>query len=344
MEVIDYKIIYIDIVNGVGSIAEFQETQNIDQYTLDLLQRARIQQDRRYKFNDNKRTTKDRILNIALNRSIGNIAIELGNDLACSEKNKNDEIKQLKTHIPMGILIVAYGLADNNEFILLLKSDYDKFISEATGAIQTGLSLKNQIYKTCLFQLLRGNNDVGFGEISTSESNKRQSEYWHKDFLELAPIYTDTQNTTVAYSMIKKQIIEPLKTKSISDYNTVKQMTVGYFRQEGVFDIDYYWDEIIGTYQPHDPKSIDINSLTSKIDNIKKSNKFDHVFNKDTSAVKDRIKGIHHLTDEMDLKVKSEISNPENVILPYDNNGRKGLTIISERGYSFAKDIHDNKN
>ena len=45
----------------------------------------------------------------------------------------------------------------------------------------------------------------------------------------------------------------------------------------------------------------------------------------------------------MDLKVKTDFPNPQNIILPFEGNGRKGITIISERGYIFAQDIKTNK-
>lgn len=342
MDKLDYKIVYIDNVNGIAREEDFQVTENIDKYTSDLLIRAIEQQDRRYKFNENKRTTRDRVLSIAASKTVGNIAIELGNDLASSEKNKNDEIKQLKRQIPLGVLIVAYGECDGREFVLLLKSDYDKFISEATGKIQSGLSLKNQIFKTCQFSIKRENHVVEFSEITTSDSTKRQSEYWHKDFLELIPEFSDTENTSKAYTLIKN-ILKPLQKQAPSDYNTLKQNTVGYFRRSGMFNIDEYRDEIIGKFQPQEPDKVDINKLKSEIDKIKKKRLFDPVFNKDTSVVKDKIQGSHKLTEEMYLRIKSEIPNPETVILPYEQSGRKGVTIISERGYDFAKDVHDNK-
>lgn len=342
MEILDYQIIYIDNIEGVASIADFPEKDSIDKYTIDLITRAFSKQDRRYKFNDNKRTTRDRVFNIAANKSVGDWGTELGNDLASSERNKNEEIRHLKNQIPLGVLIIAYGLDNNNEFILLLKSDYDKFISEATGQIQTGLSLKNQIYKTCRFSISRGDHDVQFSDITTSDSNKRQSEYWHKDFLELVPVYSDSHNTNAAYNAIK-DIFKPFQKTAPTDYTTMRQMTIGYFRQEGTFDIDYFKDEIIGKYNPHDPSSVNIKKLTDKIEKLKTKGTFDPVFTKDTSAVKDRIKGIHKLTDEMDLKVKSEIANPENFILPYETNERKGITIISELGFRFASQIQENK-
>lgn len=342
MEILDYQIIYIDNIEGTASIAVFPEKESIDKYTIDLITRAFSKQDRKYKFNDNKRTTRDRVLNIAANKSIGDWGTELGNDLASSERNKNEEIRHLKNQITLGVLIVAYGHDENKEFILLLKSDYDKFISEATGQIQTGLSLKNQIYKTCRFSIYRGEHDVQFSEITTSDSNKRQSEYWHKDFLELIPIYSDNHNTTTAYNALK-DIFKPFQKSAPSDYHTMRQMTIGYFRQEGTFDIDYFKDEIIGKYNPHDPGTVNVKKLTEKIEKLKTKGNFDPVFKKDTSAVKDRIRGIHKLTDEMDLKVKTEIANPENFILPYDTNGRKGIAIISELGFKFAKQIQDNK-
>lgn len=70
MELIDYQILCIYNNVGNASIADFQETENIEQYTKDLLTRAMNQQDRRYKFNENKRTTRERVLSIATKKSI----------------------------------------------------------------------------------------------------------------------------------------------------------------------------------------------------------------------------------------------------------------------------------
>ena len=72
MEILDYQIIYIDNIEGTASIAVFPEKESIDKYTIDLITRAFSKQDRKYKFNDNKRTTRDRVLNIAANKMTTN--------------------------------------------------------------------------------------------------------------------------------------------------------------------------------------------------------------------------------------------------------------------------------
>lgn len=105
-----------------------------------------------------------------------------------------------------------------------------------------------------------------------------------------------------------------------------------------MFDLDHYRDEIIGGYTPYDD-TLDVNSLKTKVDQLRASDKFDAQFPKVPTAITDKLKSIIKLTDELYLNIKHDIPGMETKIQPFEEGQKKGITIISLEGYEFAKGV-----
>ncbi len=344
MRTIYYKLLRLTNQAGTSGFANFEFLGNIENYVTNILvQTANAAVERKYKFKTPLHTAKDWIGNLLTQEgeALEGTMLEMGNHLATIEKNFNDSNQYLKGKIPDGVLLIAYVdmQTDEGDYkIIILKSDYDEFIAEHTGQQSTGLSVKNQIFKTCQFNVRWHERTYEIGQIAASDSTRRQAAYWLKDFLELEAIRQDKENTEKAYDLIKKKILNPLKEHHKPDYLILYNSTISYMRSEGMFDLDYYRDEIIGNYRPYD-ETLDVNSLKGKINQLRDSDKFDAQFTKVPTAITDKLKSVIKLTDELYLNIKHEIPGMESKIQPYEQGQKKGITIISLDGYEYAKGV-----
>ena len=191
----------------------------------------------------------------------------------------------------------------------------------------------------CIYNFRKEADGYTWGEITVSDSTKRSASYWHSTFLELEECISDKQNTINAYSQIKKNILIPIKKDHKPDFFALYNATIRYMRSVGTFDLDYYKNEIIGSYIPFDG-SLDINDLKNKVEKLQRSGKFDATFNKVPASITDKVKEVIKLTDELDLNIRHNFAGMENVILKAElDDGRKGITIVSSDGYDFAKGL-----
>ncbi len=344
MRTIYYKLLRLSNQTGTAEFANFEFLGNIENYVTNILvQTANASVERKYKFNVNLHTTKDRVCYLLTTKGdeLEATMLELGKHLASIEKAFNDKNQHLKGKIPDGVLLIAYVdmQTDEGDYkIIILKSDYDEFIADHTGQQSTGLSVKNQIFKTCQFNVKWHENMYQIQQIAASDSTKRQAAYWLKDFLELEAIRQDKENTEKAYELIKKKILNPLKENHKPDYLILYNSTISYMRTEGMFDLDHYRNEIIGNYTPYD-ETLDKEALLKKVDKLRESDKFDAQFPKVPTAITDKLKSVIKLTDELSLNIKHDIPGIESKIQPYDEGRKKGITIISDEGYEFAKGV-----
>ena len=344
MKTVYYKLLKISNETGTASFASFDFLDNIENYVFNILVKtANANVDRKFRFNPNLHTTKDRIHGLITKNGeeLEALVLEMGNHLASVEKKFNDNNQHLKGKIPYGVLLIAYTdmeTSDGDYKVVILKSDYDEFIAENTGQQSSGLSVNNQIFKTCQFNVKRHENEYEIKQISASDSTKRQAAYWLKGFLELEAERQDKENTEKAYDFIKKKILNDLKDGHKPDYLILYNSTISYMRSEGMFDLNYYRDEIIGKYIPYDD-TLNVNTLKSKVDKLRSLDKFDAQFVKVPSAITDKVKSVIKLTDELSLNIKHDIPGMESKIQPFEEGAKKGITIISPDGYEFAKGI-----
>lgn len=343
MRVVYNKLLKIENETGLASFASFENTVNIDGYVMRILQKcANSPVERRYKLSTVLNTTKDRVTKLIDQVDVDEVSLAMGTHLSVVEQNANQKYAQLKGKIPTGILLIA--LADmetdgNDHKLIIIKCDYDEFIAEGTGQQSSGLSVKNQIFKTCQYNIKINDDSFVWGEITASDSTKRCASYWHSEFLELEEQISDDENTKNAYETIKRKILNPLKKDHKPDYWILYNNTIAYMRRTGTFDLDEYKNNIIGAYTPYD-NTLKIDDLKDKVEKLRSLNKFDATFTKVPSVITDRVKDLIKLTDELELKVKHNINGMENVIMKYEgNDGRKGITIISQNGYDYAKGL-----
>jgi hypothetical protein len=341
MEIEFYTFLKIDKTEDTVSDENFENLDNIQNYIEELIDSCiNNEGDREYIFEPTLETTKNHIENIIKNDDREEKCRSLAERLLAVEKEANDTIKHLGKEIPKGILMIALVKdteIDNYKFVIA-KADYSEFLEESTGDKRRGLPTKKKIFKSFIMNYFYGEETLDVQKILTYDANVSRALYWWKTFLELKEVRDNEKNTTTAYNSIRKEI-NKLQRRHKQDYLCLRNATIAYFKSEGQFDINYYKDVVIGGYQPYDT-SLDMNDLKNKIQRLPQKHKFDNVFEKTPSVIRDKFKDIIRLTSEIDLNLKQEILNIERVIQPHkDDQGNEYIMIQSSNGYKYAEGL-----
>lgn len=344
MNVLYYQLLKIDNTGDSVSVENFANAQNINDYIMDLITICSGNAgDREYTFDPTLSTTKNHIINFIDNEdNRDEVCNALAQKLLVVEKDTQQRIVHLNNEIPKGILLLAYTQMTESEYkVIITKADYTEFLEELSGEKKSGLPTKKKIFKSFILNVsFDDNSNYSIGKIITYDANtSTKAVYWWKTFLELKELRDDKKNTLEAYQSIKKEILEPIMKKHKQDYLCLRNLTIAYFRSDGVFSIDHYKDNIIGSYNPFDAQ-LRIEVLKSKIASLPQKYSFDNVFNKTPNEIKDKFKDSISLTSEIELKIKQDILNIERVIkAKEDEEGNKYIMIRSEDGFKYAEGL-----
>ncbi|MDR2406881.1 MAG: nucleoid-associated protein [Bacteroidales bacterium] len=341
MELISNYLYVVDRETLSVTNNEMSESQPLRDYVMNVLNKVlESVGDREYRFQSNSITMQTWLNQIITQDETENVSKLIAQRLLNTEIEAQKRIEHLDKEIPKGMLIVSLvdmELSEHNEKkIIIIKADYNQIIERRTGSLQEGLATKKKFYKAFIANVI--SNEIM--KMTTYDTNSTMANYWWKDFLELEVIRKDNINTKNAFDAIEKEIINPIKSKSRQDYLHLWNLTLGYFRLEGEFNLDDYRDNIIGRYVPYD-ESISISDLQAKCNDLSNRGKFDRRFNKDISKIKGKkLKKIIRLTNEIDLILKDTVPNLSDILVADENEaGEKFLKIKSPEGYEYAKKI-----
>lgn len=342
MEIIFNKQYKIDIsANQIEEKPEYQNIENFKKYIQGMLEQISTKEpDRLYNFKSDYTEVKTLLNKILIQNEYENSCFGIANRLLSKEIEAQDDLnrKKLGKEILKGMLIISLvKMTDEARKIIILKVDYDEFLSEMTGDIVTGLSIRKKVYKSFIGEL---NNSHDLLKLSIYDTNSPVSVYWWNKFLELEVIITDEENTKNAFNAIEKEILNPIKKKYKQDYLHLWNASVAYFRSTGEFNLTQYRDEIIGNYTPYD-ENLEISALKEKIDRLPSRNKFDLRFNKVPSEVQKRFKNVLQLTNEIKLTLLHDIPNIKKTFKAHEDVDGKYLMIRSDEGYNYAKKVEE---
>lgn len=338
MDIIFNKLYKIDISDRQPiERPEYQNVENFKKYIHEMLvQISTKEPDRFYQFKSEYTEVRTLLNKILSEKEYVKSSKAIAKRLLDKEKDAQNDLnkKKLRKEILKGMLIVSLvRMTKEASKIIILKVDYDEFISEMTGDIVTGLSIRKKVYKACICEINNSNEIIN---ISIYDTNTPVSTYWWSKFLELEVVTTDEENTKNAFDAIEKEILNPIRKKHKQDYLHLWNTTIAYFRSEGEFNIAVYRDEIIGNYIPFDPE-LKIAELKTKIDKLPKKKNFDQRFNKIPSEIHKRFKNTLHLTNEIDLVIKHDIANIKKIIRPFEDVQGKYIGILSQEGFLYAE-------
>ena len=350
MELIFNHLYKVDIGKEVAEKTEFQESQALKDYVMNVLDKVTTSVgDREYKFQSESITMQTWLDSLILQQEVESTCLLIANRLLNKETNTQERIEHLGKEIQKGMLIISFvgmNLSEGIEKkIIISKADYDEFIEETTGNLKTGLATKKKIYKAFIANVSLINGVERITKISTYDTNTTMATYWWKEFLELEIVRKNDINTKNAFDAIEKEILNPLQRNYKQDYLHLWNLTLGYFRLEGEFNIDHYRDEMIGRYQPFDT-TLSISDLQTKCNDLPNRGNFDRRFDKDIKGIKGKkLKKTLSLTNEIDLVIKDSVANMQEVLQGYVNDaGEKFLMIKSNKGYEYAEKIRNSEN
>lgn len=344
MEIVFSKIFKIDISSKAAiERPEYQSLENFKTYLLELLtQIGNKPPERQFKFKSEFTEVRGLISKILIEKDYNTPSQVIANRLLEKEIIAQDDLnkKKLNKDIQKGMLIISLiKMTDTAQKLIISKVDYDEFITEMTGEIVTGLSLRRKVYKALVCEL---NNNHEIIRISIFDTNANISVYWWDKFLELEVITTDNENTKRAFSAIEKDVLNPLNKKYKQDFLHLWNATVAYFRIEREFNLEYYQNEIIGNYTPFD-NNLNISDLKTKIEKLPSKNNFDYRFLITPSEIHKNFKKTITLTNEIKLILEHDVANPSITFKKHEDVDGKYIMIKSDVGYEYvAKEIEPN--
>lgn len=340
MNILSNHLYKIDINSQEVSPASFEDSQNLDSYIMELLETITSEDgDREYEFELGSISMKTYVENFVLDMEIEQTCLTIAERLLTKETDAQEKIKHLNKRIQKGILIISYvKMTDSEKKLIISKADYNEFLQELTGNVTNGLPLQKKIYKVFVANITKTNEVDLISKLLTYDRNTTPATYWWKEFLELAVVRNNDENTNRAFKAIEKEVLRPIDKKHNQDFLYLWNATIAYFRGEGEFCIDHYRNEIIGNYQPFD-SSLSITDLKTKCATLPKKYEFDKKFTKSPKVVTKSFKKKLILTDEIDLVLKHDIANITKVFKPYKDVDGEYIMIRSKEGYRYAQGI-----
>ena len=341
METEYLRLIKIDHDNNCVEVENIDEQENVRDYVMAIIEQiSENAGDREYRFKAEEITMKTYLDRFVMNDNRDEQSIAIANRLLTKENQAQERYSRI-TEIQKGILLIGFCKMTNIEYkVVICKADYTEFIEEATGQKKNGLPTKKKIFKSFCGNVTMNGGVHTFGKLVTFDVNSNQAKYWYSDFLDLDVCLDDTENTKKAFSYINSKILDPLRSNHPHEHLRLWNMTVGYMRSEGEFSIDYYADNILGTYQPED--GLDMAPLVRKAKELPSKYGFDNRFNKVPTAIKRRFMQEYKLTDDIKLTLTNHIQNLSSTIKAYkDPEDNKYIMIKSEEGYRIANTIRN---
>lgn len=352
MEIIFSKLFKIDITAKLAEERpDLHKIANFKMYIQNMLEQISDKSpDRYYKFRSEHTEVRNLIGNILSESEYNNSCLAIANRLLYKEQDAQEDLrkKKLSQRITKGMLIISLiRMTSEASKLVILKVDYDEFISDITGEISTGLSIRRKVYKALICEL---DNEKNILSSAIFDTNTTSSSYWWDKFLELDVIRQNNINTKNAFDSIHSIILKPLRATYKQDYLHLWNITLGYFKLGGEFSLDFYVDDILGNYKPYNNK-INIEELMIKClklpEKLGEKKTFDRKFTKDKATLNG--KKYHEtikISNEIDLILNDHVANLGDIITArYDKEtNEKFLILKSDSGYEYAKNLKNNQN
>lgn len=219
------------------------------------------------------------------------------------EAQEDLKSKKLKVEILKGSLFQAYIEVSGQESIIICKADHTEFLDENSLTVRSGLPWNKKIFKAALIRI---DKDIINEEVDVLDSNL--SKYWWREFLELEEKHTDSYNTEKSMEHFDNRVFNTISKSHPADYQILRNSFVGYFRNNDIFEIEDFIENIFASYKPED-ESLKIDNLVAKIRSLPEKLGFDRTFNISKGDIKKRMSEKIKITESIDLLIKKEIPN-----------------------------------
>ncbi|MGE1152451.1 hypothetical protein [Pseudomonas kitaguniensis] len=244
------------------------------------------------------------------------------------ERTTQEKLQKITT-LRKGSLLQSHIELNGEIYILYFKIDHAGFLDENFDW-KVGLPEKQIAQKSAILKI---GEDI-IEQIWVGDSNAKISEYWWHDFLELVPLSSPETNTKSAFAAVEKLLISAVKRVSNSDYWTLRNALVSYFRTNQNFQIQALIDHAFTSYTP-DNSEVNMQKIITDLNALPAKAKFDPQFEIASNIIKAKIKKQINLAENLELRITGEIKNHDETFdTGEDTDGRKFLKIYSDKGYS----------
>lgn len=195
-----------------------------------------------------------------------------------AEVTAQELVKKLGVEIKRGYLVEALMKDEEKYYYIISKSEIDSYLDDETTKRRTGLPYKDKTLKSALY-IYNAEKE----RESILISDKSNSEYWVKQFLEVEQENKDDVSTTKIFSMIdaviKRETIgsSDKGARSRVDYYNLRNYLIMYFKQPRQFVYDEMMAYIFEEYVPEHPQVVNMTRLKAAVYN--KVNEFTSVLN-----------------------------------------------------------------
>ena len=254
-------------------------------------------------------------------------ALSIASRLLVVEKAIQEQVKGI-AEIQKGSLIQSLIKTEDKHFYLLAKIEYIDYLDRNDLTKRSGLPFRKRVFKTCLIEII---DEAEIGYIYIHDSIPTMSAYWWCDFLELAKLNTDEQNTERAFDAVESYLSKNVKPKSNADYFHLRNSLVGYFKNQVNFSIDNMIDTVIGRYQPDEPTELNMNTIKEDIKKLPEKKKFDPRFEIVPKVIKARIKRTYEVNRNIYLNLTDHIEGYHDIIESgEEDDGKKFIKIRTD--------------
>ncbi|TOP30827.1 nucleoid-associated protein [Vibrio parahaemolyticus] len=260
-------------------------------------------------------------------------------ELLVEQQASQRSIDHLNKKVTPGSLLIIHCKPNANvDLLVLVKMEQEEFANVIDFEHQYGLPTEKKALNTALIRFEKGS--------PTSLLVSRTNAFWVK-FLDVYPVRSDNVNTANAFNAIDIALRKVKRDGFKADHLTLRNHLITYLRNNEGKTVVYA--ELVETvFDSHKP--LDKNFLAKDFANSlrdlpnKKTGKqaFDPHFQIDMEDVKAKKRTTSiGLTDKIELSLKDGIENLDETILPYEENGRKGIVVFSDEGFEYFKKSED---
>lgn len=129
-----YKLYKIDRANDTALVESFENTENIERYVIQVIEKHRSKYEREYIFRSGEETAKNNVMRILQEEALNDSCQTMANRLLEKERVANDRIKHMGREIPTSMFVVVQDdVTEEETQLFFIKADYDEYIMAGSG-------------------------------------------------------------------------------------------------------------------------------------------------------------------------------------------------------------------
>lgn len=217
------------------------------------------------------------------------------------EAEAQEIVERLKVTIRPGCVVQAIINGNDKLYYLISKMDFDDFLDDQNLKKATGIYIsEKRLGKSCLISF---NVDDSIDKIQILLDNP--AVYFYKKFLEVEPIYNDSQSTAILVSTVLAVVQKELK-KYPKEHLELRNTFIHYTRSNGQINYNDLKEEVFNKYfETSEIEKPIIDKINKTLDSLPEKRGFSRQFNRVLESINVRkIKYHYNLNNYFELTIK----------------------------------------